>query len=185
MCSLNFMITTKHFEALKKFIADQRIGIELEVGAEYYLDNFFLSSVLPDGLLSFGKNYVLVEVSMAGWPRNFSDMIFSIQSLGYQPILAHPERYLYEEDIKTYLDLKQKGVLMQMNILSVAGYYGKTVKTLAEQLLEHKVYDFCCSDLHHVRHLQSIYKFINTHPGTMARLNDYGFKNHSLLSHQL
>jgi tyrosine-protein phosphatase YwqE len=172
---------TKHFTSLKRFIADQRIGIELEIAAEYYLDNMFLSGVLPDGLLSFGDNYVLVEVSMAGWPHSFSDMIFSIQSLGYKPILAHPERYLYEENVKTYLNLKEKGVMMQMNLLSILGYYGKTVKSLAERFLYNKVYDFCGSDLHHERHLNHIDRISKEHPEIMIKLADYGFRNDTLL----
>ncbi len=172
----------KHFTSLQRFIADQRIGVELGIAAEYYLDNMFMNGVLPDGLLSFGDNYVLVEVSMAGWPRNFSDMIFSIQSLGYKPILAHPERYLYEENVKTYLDLKEKGMMMQMNLLSVLGYYGKTVKGLAEKFLEHNVYDFCGSDLHHERHLANVDKIVKEHPEIMVKLEKYGFRNQSLLA---
>ncbi len=172
----------RHFDHLQRFIADQRIGIELGIAAEYYLDNMFLSAILPDGLLTFGDNFVLVEVSMAGWPRNFGDMIFSIQSMGYKPILAHPERYLYEEDVKTYLALKEKGVLMQMNLLSVLGYYGKTVKELAEKFMAHNVYDFCGSDLHHDRHLIGIDKILKEEPELMLKLSTYGFLNAELLS---
>lgn len=172
---------TRHFTALKKYIQDQHIGIEMDVAAEYYLDNYFLSGVLPDGLLSFGDRYVLVEVSMAGWPRNFSDMIFSIQSLGYRPILAHPERYLFEESSKTYADLKEKGVLLQMNLLSILGYYGRSVKMMAEKLLDKKLYDFCGSDLHHERHLQNVGKVQKEQPEIMAKLGAYNFLNHTLL----
>lgn len=171
-----------HFIALKRFIADQRIGIELDIAAEYFLDNMFLSAVLPEGLLSFGDNYVLVEVSMAGWPRNFADMIFALQSVGYKPILAHPERYLYDPNPKTYLDLKDKGLLFQMNLLSLMGYYGKTVKQLAEKLMENKIYDFCGSDLHHLRHLTNIDRMTKEDPILMTKLKAYGFRNQELLS---
>lgn len=171
----------KHFAELQRTVAAEGIDVTLGIAAEYYLDNMFLSGVLPDGLLSFGDNYVLVEVSMAGWPRNFSDMIFAIQALGYKPILAHPERYLYEENPKTYLDLKEKGVLMQMNLLSILGYYGKSVKTLADRLLSSKVYDFCGSDMHHERHLQQAGRIAAEHPEIMVRLADYGFRNDTLL----
>ena len=171
---------TRHFSALKRFIQDHRIPMELEVAAEYYLDSLFLPSVLPDGLLTFGDNYVLVEVSMAGWPRNFQDIIFTIQSKGYKPVLAHPERYLYENNPETYLDLKANGVLMQMNLLSILGYYGKTVKQLAENLMDNHIYDFCGSDLHHERHLSAMHKLLKEEPELMAKLNNYGFRNHTL-----
>lgn len=170
-----------HFARLQRVMTELGITLELQVAAEYYLDNMFLSSVLPDGLLSFGDKYVLVEVSMAGWPRNFSDMIFAIQSMGYKPILAHPERYLYEENPNTYLELKARGVCMQMNLLSVMGYYGKTVKGLAEKLMDHKVYDFCGSDVHHQRHMAQITRLMQEQPALMAKLGSYGFRNEVLL----
>lgn len=170
----------RHFEALKRFVQDQRINIELEIAAEYFLDNLFLSGVLPDGLLTFGDNYVLVEVSMAGWPRNFNDIIFTIQSQGYRPVLAHPERYLYEPDVKIYQQLKDKGVMMQLNMLSVTGYYGKNVKTLAERFMEHNIYDFCGTDLHHERHHEHISRMMKTEPELMTRLAAYNFKNYTL-----
>lgn len=171
-----------HFARLKQFIDDQRLGVELGVGAEYYLDNFFPTAVMPDGLLNFGDKYVLVEVSMAGWPRQFSDMIFTIQSQGYKPILAHPERYLFEENIKVYEELKGKGMLFQMNILAIGGYYGKSIKNLAERYLDAGLYDFCGSDTHHHRHLDNLTRLAKENPGVMLRLASYPhWRNKSLL----
>jgi tyrosine-protein phosphatase YwqE len=173
---------TAHFDKLKRFIDDHRLGVELDVAAEYYLDNLFLSAVLPDGLLSFGKKCVLVEVSMAGWPRQFNDMIFSIQADGYVPVLAHIERYLFEEDVRVYQQLKDKGVLMQMNLLSITGYYGKGVKMLAEKYLDHQLYDFCGTDMHHARHADHLSKLAKGNPDLMTRLAGYShWRNSSLL----
>ncbi|PZF72049.1 tyrosine-protein phosphatase [Taibaiella soli] len=173
----------RHFADLQRLINDHHIQIELGISAEYFLDNYFMDIILPEGLLSFGDNYVLVEVSMAGWPRNFSDLIFSVQSLGYKPILAHPERYQYEEGAQLYHELKDKGIMLQMNLLSVLGYYGRQVKNQAELLLKEKLYDFCGSDLHHSRHMDNLHKMINDHPGIMHQLRDYGFRNPELLAH--
>lgn len=168
-----------HFEQLRRDLDANGIEIELGIGAEYYLDNLFLSGILPEGMLSFSEKQVLVEVSMAGWPRNFSDILFTIQSQGYRPILAHPERYIYEADIKVYEQLKSKGVTMQMNMLAPAGYYGKTVQLLAERLMEHQIYDYCGTDLHHERHLDTIFR-VKGNDQLMAKLFAYGFKNNTL-----
>jgi tyrosine-protein phosphatase YwqE len=179
----SFEKVTKHFAELKRFIDSQDMGVELGVGAEYYLDSFFLPSVMPDGLLSFGgdKKYVLVEVSMAGWPRQFSDILFSIQAEGYSPILAHPERYQYEEDIKVFQGWKEKGLLFQMNLLSILGYYGRGVKTAAEHYLEHELYDFCGTDMHHLRHGDNLAKLAKEHPELMNRLAHYPHWRNSTL----
>lgn len=172
---------TTHFAALQQLITDHHIDIKLGISAEYYLDNYFQTQVLPYGLLPFGDNHVLVEVSMAGWPRNFSDLIFSVQSVGYKPILAHPERYQFENDTKIFHDLKNRGILMQMNILSVLGYYGKGVKLMAEKMMEEKLYDFCGSDVHHIRHVRNMDKLISENQPVIKKMYLYGFKNDTLL----
>ena len=140
------------FSRLQQAVEDAGIEIELSFAAEYYLDTVFLNEVLPNGLLTFGDRYALVEVGMAGWPYNFDDCIFSVLSKGYQAVLAHPERYQYEQDLEKYRKLKQHGVLLQLNMLSATGYYGPAVKNMALQLLDAGLYDFLGTDMHHERH---------------------------------
>ena len=173
---------TTHFLEMKRLIDEQEHGVILDVAAEYYLGSTFLSTELPDGLLSFGEEkYVLVEVSMAGWQRQFSDMIFSIQSQGYIPVLAHPERYLFEENIKVYEEWKSKGMLLQMNLLAVAGYYGKGIKAAALRYMEHGLYDFCGTDAHHPRHLEVAAWMAAEQPEMMLKLKQYPhWRNSSL-----
>jgi tyrosine-protein phosphatase YwqE len=174
---------TAAYERLSSFIALHEPDMSIGIAAEYFLDNEFLSEVLPHGLLHFGvEKYVLVEISMAGWPRQFDDIIFSVQAKGYTPLLAHPERYIFEEDVHRYLDWKEKGVCFQMNLLSIAGYYGRGVQQLASRYLEHNLYDFAGSDLHHARHAAHLQRLAASHPDIMARLAAYeGWRNASLL----
>lgn len=171
-----------HFQPLKDHLAQHMPDVSIAVSAEYFLDSFFLSEVLPHGLMPFGAGNVLVEVSMAGWPRNFNEIIFAIQANGYKPILAHPERYLYESNMAVYEELKNRGVLLQMNLLSITGYYGRTVQANAQLMLQNKLYDLCGTDLHHERHLSKIVQMTDTHPEIMHQLNEYGFKNRELYS---
>ncbi len=152
-------------------------GLQLGVAAEYYLDNYFLAEVLPQGLLPFGDNQVLVEVSMMGWPQNFDGILFAVQAAGYKPVLAHPERYQFEKDTKIFEKLKARGVQLQMNLLGPLGYYGPGVKALALQLLEDGLYDYAATDMHHDRHLSTLRKMAAVEPALMARLARYGFKN--------
>ena len=70
-----------------------------------------------------------------------------IKSRGYYPLLAHPERYMYMEK-KDYLELNEEGVKFQLNIISLAGSYGNTVKKKAEWLLSNRLYSVAGSDLH-------------------------------------
>ncbi|MBS1644421.1 MAG: histidinol phosphatase [Bacteroidetes bacterium] len=164
---------TDNFTKLNRFITDHRLGLELGIASEYFLDSLFQNAILPHGLLSFGDKYVLVEVSMAGWPRGFSDIIFGIQSLGYTPVLAHPERYLFEEDVRVYQEHQSRGMLFALNLLSLSGYYGTGVQHLAESYLKSELYQFCGTDLHHERHLSRLRRMATNHPEIMLKLAEY------------
>jgi tyrosine-protein phosphatase YwqE len=106
--------------------------------------------------------------------------MFAVQANGYNPILAHPERYLYETNMEVFANLKNKGVALQMNLLSILGYYGKSIKINAEKMLEMGLYDYCGTDLHHDRHLENILNMPQTHQEILWQLSEYGFKNSDL-----
>ena len=161
--------------------ASPAASLKVGVAAEYYLDNYFLAEVLPQGLITFGNNQVLVEVSMMGWPQNFDQILFAVQAAGYKPVLAHPERYQFESTITVFEKLKERGVQLQMNLLGPLGYYGPGVKALALQLLDAGLYDYAATDMHHDRHLGTLRKMASGEPALMQRLAGYGFKNIELM----
>lgn len=177
----NTEIIQTHFHELRAYVQASDLDVELEVSAEYFLDNHYINEVLPQGLMPFGDKYVLVEVSMAGWQHNFHDLVFSTQSKGYTPILAHPERYNFEKGIQFYQQLKSQGMLLQMNLLSITGYYGKSIKAQTELLMEHGLYDFCGTDLHHAGHLERISMIPEKQPEVMEKLAAYKFRNNELI----
>lgn len=170
----------RYFQPLKDYLAQHMPDVSIRVSAEYFLDTYFLTEVLPKGLMAFGKNNVLVEVSMAGWNRQFNEIMFAVQANGYNPILAHPERYLYETNMSVFENLKNKGVALQMNLLSILGYYGRSIKISAERMLQMGLYDYCGTDLHHERHLGHIKGMPSTHQDILWQLSEYGFKNKEL-----
>ena len=151
----------KRYEALKETPGNEKVfNVELEVAAEYFLDDNF-KKLLADKepLLTFGDNLVLVEFSMASEQYNFKELLFEMQMQSYQPVIAHPERYVYHEKNKEFFEeLKAAGYLFQLNIMSLAGVYGKTVNELARYFMKHEYYDIAGTDLHnthHFSHLQS------------------------------
>ena len=102
---------------------------------------------------------VLVEFSMLTAPMDVQKIIFELQMQDYQPVLAHPERYTYlNRNKEIYETLKTAGCLFQLNLLSVTGYYGRTVHDLAEYLLKNDYYDLAGTDLHHAQHLAALQK---------------------------
>jgi tyrosine-protein phosphatase YwqE len=100
-------------------------------------------------LLPIGNkgNYLLVETSYYNPPMRFRETLRQIKSLGYHPLLAHPERYMYMEN-NEYIELHEEGIKFQLNLASLTGGYGKTVKKKAEWLLKKELYSIAGSDLH-------------------------------------
>lgn len=134
------------------------LKVTISAAAEYMMDDYFLSLLRSKApMLSLSKNYLLTELSYAAPPSNLEEMAFEIQTSGYIPILAHPERYIYLHRNKKFYDhLKDLGFLLQLNLLSLTGYYGKNVAKAAEFLIKNKLIDFTGTDLHHANHLMAL-----------------------------
>ena len=159
-----------------------RLGIPItfNAAAEYYLDYNLMESIKTKQLLTLGDGYVLVEFGFISPPTGSDELIFEMQSKGYKPILAHVERYAYYfNEISEIERLREKGVLLQMNFLSLTGHYGLDVKKQAEKLVDKGWIDFVASDCHRMQHLQLIEK--NLSNNYIQKLLGSTLKNKSLL----
>lgn len=145
----------RQYEILKKDLDAEGINVEIGIAAEYFLDdNFKKMLASKEPLLSFGDNLVLVEFSMASEPLDFREFLFEMQMQNYKPVIAHPERYIYHERNKDFFEeLKSAGYLFQLNIMSLAGAYGKSANELAKYLIKQQFYELAGTDLHHQHHL--------------------------------
>jgi len=143
---------------LKKTLKEKQIDFKVSAAAEYMLDAYFLellSTKIP--LLTVKDNLVLTEFSYADKPYSVEQIVFAIITEGYQPILAHPERYgYYHNDFKQYNFLNELGFLLQVNLLSLTGYYGKPAAKAANYLIKNNLASFVGTDLHHERHLDAL-----------------------------
>ncbi len=149
--------------AVQAAAKENNIDLTIRAAAEYYIDESFMKLLETEPLLTIYQKEVLVEFSMMYEPPMLFDVIFKMQSAGYKPIIAHPERYLFfHKDFKRYRDLKDKGCMLQLNMLSLTGYYGKNVKMIADELLAKGLYDYCGSDMHHEKHAAALAGMTNT-----------------------
>ncbi len=139
--------------------------LEVEVAAEYMIDDAFIPKIEAGELLCFGpeKKHVLIELPFMTEPAIFKEALFELQVAGYKPILAHPERYSYFAYKKSdYEELKNRGILFQVNLLSLIGYYSKPVMETAQFLIDQKMIDVVGSDTHHIRHQQLLPEVYNS-----------------------
>lgn len=119
--------TTKLQQRFGELSSSYSGPLKLHLAAEYMLDNGFEERLNNDDLLYIGpqsSKMLLVETSYFSPPMDLYGTIVHIRERGYQPLLAHPERYIYM-DSTDYQRLKDMGVLFQCNITSITGVYGK------------------------------------------------------------
>ena len=144
------------YEALQQRIKEENIDVSIEVAAEYFLDNHVKNLLAnKEPLLTIKDNLVLVEFSMASEPVDLKEILFEMQLQDYQPVIAHPERYSYHERNLDFFELmKSAGYWFQLNILSLAGVYGKSSQTLARTFIKKNYYELAGTDLHNEKHLR-------------------------------
>lgn len=131
-------------------------NIRLDIAAEHMIDNLFSERLDADDILPIGdkQNMILVETSYFNPPLKFYNTLERIKSKGYYPLLAHPERYAYMNSMSEYEKLKDMGVLFQLNLLSLTGYYGRDVKEKSYRMLKRGMYDTFGTDLHRLKQLE-------------------------------
>lgn len=146
----NETVLTEACEKLREQADKEQLSIQIEVAAEYMLDTFFLDHLDKTDLLTFGpERYLLIETGWLAPPLLLDEMLFRIQTNGYIPVLAHPERYsYYATDPEVLGKFKELGCLFQLNWMSLVGRYGPQPRRQAQFLLKNGWIDFIGSDLH-------------------------------------
>lgn len=149
-------------ERFKEVLKQYSGTMKLHLGAENMMDTLFEERLESGDLLPIGpeSKQLLVETSYFNPPMGMKETLKKIREKGFQPVLAHPERYAYM-DRNDYRSLKNEEVSFQVNLLSFSGYYGKEAKDRAIWLYQHNMYDLLGTDLHHVRMLEHLKKTIN------------------------
>lgn len=146
------------YQLLKNKIEEEKLDVDLRYAAEYFIDDFFRERMQKgQKLLPIHENWVLLEVSFISPPPELNHVLFDLVTGGYQPIIAHPERYsFYHRDREVYHRFRDQGCFLQINLLSLIGYYGRPAQDIAFYLLDEELVDLVGTDLHHERHLESL-----------------------------
>ncbi len=164
-------ITTPHFDGsltLAPFMADERLaqfdggfaaltadaevaaaGVCLLRGVELMLD-------VPDPDVSDprlrlnGGRFVLVEYPGLLLPLAHADYaVRALRDKGWQPVLAHPERYRnVDESLEQLLALRFAGAYFQVNAGSLVGDHGDRPRRRAAALLARGWVEYGSSDYH-------------------------------------
>lgn len=136
-------------ERFAELYATYQGNITLHLAAENMLDNLFEERLKKNDLLPLGKDgkHLLVETSYFNPPMGLNNILLRIKSKGYVPVLAHPERYVYMDE-DDYKQLKNIGVRLQANLLSLLNAYGTDARRKVEWMIRECMIDMLGTDTH-------------------------------------
>jgi len=127
---------------------DREPRMSFHLGREILLDTAAPELSDPRVRLNGGP-YVLVEFPRLNLPAGSEDAVGHITALGYRPVVAHVERYLYQGDpVPLWDEWRHAGAALQVNAASYVGRYGASARELAWRALELGWVDLAASDYH-------------------------------------
>ena len=144
------------YQALCCALQEEHIDLSLQATCEYRLVPETWPEVRANNwLLPWDGNNLLIEFPIRS-RESFGNLspveeIKWLISEGYQPVLAHPERYHYMA-MDEYRQLLDLGCEFQMNLGSLYGFYDEETKARAEFMKKEGWYSYTGTDLHNKRY---------------------------------
>lgn len=125
------------------------MGVSMSLGCEYYRNEQIIEHMDNRKRPSMaGSRYVLIEFSMNDLFPTVRNYVYELVTHGYQPIVAHVERYFCCQKMEKIQELKDMGALIQVNAGSVLGEEGWKLKKFCLELMKKDLIDFIASDTH-------------------------------------
>jgi protein-tyrosine phosphatase len=161
-------LIAERYARLRELLAGQielSLGCDLHVTAENVME-----AANPLRYSIDGKGYLLVEFADTAIPPQVSDALLLLQSVGYTPIITHPERYpAVLADPKLLAQWIRQDCLIQVTAGSLYGRFGKLAEALSNELLERNWIHFLASDAHNLTgrppHLKKAYDYVARRAG--------------------
>ena len=125
------------------------MGVSMSLGCEYYRNEQIIEHMdNRKRPVMAGSRYVLIEFSMNDLFPTIRNYVYELITHGYQPIIAHVERYFCCQKMEKIQELKDMGALVQVNAGSVLGEEGWKLKKFCLDLMKKDLVDFVASDTH-------------------------------------
>lgn len=141
------------YRRFKDAVRERNLPLQLYLGQEIYLGDNMRAQIraLQHGFpVTLNRSvYPLIEFHPDVQTKFVFSAVEELVSLGYIPVIAHPERYAFAaEDVHALRRLKKAGALLQLNCGSLKGVFGYTAERIANDLLGRCEADFVASDAH-------------------------------------
>lgn len=142
------------FEALKRLIQAEKWPLEVALGCEFFLSDQSLSWIREGRAVTLnGSQRLLIEFpwyQKVALKRSETELLEEVVSLGYQVIIAHPERYRsVQQDFSILKRWRSLGCDFQVNRTSLILNDDLQQQRLAWRMVEEGYCDVIGTDAHH------------------------------------
>lgn len=95
------------------------------------------------------SNYLLLEFPSNEVPHYSKQLFYELQTMGYIPIIAHPERNkAIVQNLDLLFELINGGALSQLTTSSILGDFGSNVRRISLKIMDNNLAHFIASDAH-------------------------------------
>lgn len=138
-------------------------NIHLYLGNEVFLSEDVIELLEQHEISTINNTkYMLIELPLTNTLGNLQNILCELTNYGIRPIIAHPERYEFlQKNNKRVRELIEFNCLLQCNIESLTGKYGKKATKTMKWLLKKDLVSFVATDTHEVgdsNNLQKAYQ---------------------------
>ncbi len=140
-------------QRLTALAASGGIRLAIHPGAEVAVHPDLLPLLtLPGQYCLGGSRYILLELPASHIPAYADEFFFTLQTRGFLPVIAHPERNAELARRPDYLYAwVERGMLVQINAASLTGHMGERVGKFAARLVAERLVHCLGSDAHGLR----------------------------------
>lgn len=127
------------------------LNIQLLPGQEIRITDKIFEEIENQNIKGINDSkYLLIELPSNEVPHYTKKLLFELQTKGFIPIIAHPERNkAIAKDINILYELVNNGALSQITASSLTGELGKNIQKISIQMIEHHLVQLIASDAHH------------------------------------
>ena len=137
---------------LKKNPEKIKLGFVLNIGQEIRVTDQIIDDLKNCKIEGInGSRYLLLEFPSNEVPHYSNQLFYELQTMGYIPIIAHPERNkAIVQNLDILFDLINGGALSQITTSSLLGEFGSNVRNLSLKMIDNNLAHFIASDAHNV-----------------------------------
>lgn len=142
------LLVKRQFGLLQECIS-KSIPLKITLAAEIFIMPDLDRLLQEHPALAIAQRTVLIELPRFDLPSFTRPVLLRLLEQGWQPLIAHPERCLpLGEALGFAQELKERGILFQVNAPSLLGKYGPEIKKTAQEMLKRGLISIMASDIH-------------------------------------